>query len=312
MSKIIVDSIQTTGGTAFGLPAADGTAGSYLSTDGSGALSWAAAASPDKLPPDSHKIVGTVLSGSSREQVYSTGEWSSSGPWTTYYNSWSDTNSRIQGINMFMGDGYASSTATTQSFYINDGMHNETRKLEFAHNNRVGHSRKDYFEYDNQSSQYAGIHIRALPVRNTTASAITRNADVYASAYNNDYGGAAYYSFVPDAEAYSAVTGGTWTDLNTSSQSNTDNNFGGTSVTFPANKTTILFLASATRYETTYRMKSTNQFYNLNTLFPNTDDLVCDLRMLYALAMARIPSASHTTDTFFNVYPTCAAMYGDR
>lgn len=312
MSKIIVDQIQTTGGTAFGLPAADGASGSYLSTNGAGALSWAAVSVPSILPDDSHNIIGSVLSGSSRQNVYSTGEWSSSGPWTTYYNTWSTVNSRIQGINMFMGDGHASANATSQHFFINDGMHNESRKLEYAYNGRVGHSRKDYFEYDNVTTNYAGIHIRAMPIRNTTAGDLTRSANAYASAKDDGYGGAAYYSFVPDSTTYAGTTAGTWTDLNTQAGSNADNNFGATSVTFPANKTTILFLASCTRYETTYRMKSTNQFYGLDTLCPSTEDLVCDLRMLHTLSTARVPEAAQTTDTFFNIYPTCAALYGDR
>lgn len=40
MSKIVVDQVQKTGGTALTLPAADGTAGQSIVTDGSGTLSF--------------------------------------------------------------------------------------------------------------------------------------------------------------------------------------------------------------------------------------------------------------------------------
>lgn len=313
MSKIIVDQIQSTGGTAFSLPATDGGVDYNLKTDGSGNLSWVApAAAPAPIVEDTHRIVGTVVSGSSRDNVYSSGEWSSQGPWTSYYNTWQDVNSRIQGINMFMGDGYPNTGATTQNFYVNDGMHNESRKLEFAHNSRVGFRNKDYFEYDNNTTAYSGIHIRALPVRNTTGADITRSIGVYASAYDNAYGGAAFYSFVPDAENYSEVTGGTWTDLNTATTSSSQNNFGVTSVVIPAGKTTILFLASSTVYQTTYRMKSTSMFYNVDTFFPVSEDIVCDLRMLYTLERARIPEATYSTDNFYKVYEACNVLFGDR
>ena len=41
MSKIVVDQIQKTGGTALTVPSADGSAGQFLKTDGSAALSFA-------------------------------------------------------------------------------------------------------------------------------------------------------------------------------------------------------------------------------------------------------------------------------
>jgi len=45
MSKLIVDSVQTTGGTAFNLPTADGAADATLKTDGAGNLSFASSGS---------------------------------------------------------------------------------------------------------------------------------------------------------------------------------------------------------------------------------------------------------------------------
>ena len=44
-SKIIVDQVQKSGGTAFTLPSADGADGTFMKTDGSGTLSFASAAS---------------------------------------------------------------------------------------------------------------------------------------------------------------------------------------------------------------------------------------------------------------------------
>jgi len=43
-SKIIVDQVQKSGGTAFTLPSADGAADTFMKTDGSGTLSFASAA----------------------------------------------------------------------------------------------------------------------------------------------------------------------------------------------------------------------------------------------------------------------------
>ena len=58
MSKIIVDAIQKTGGAALTIPAADGSAGQFLKTDGSAALSFATAADATKLP-----LAGGTLTG---------------------------------------------------------------------------------------------------------------------------------------------------------------------------------------------------------------------------------------------------------
>jgi hypothetical protein len=314
MSKIIVDSIQTTGGTAFSLPTSDGSAGGALQTDGSGNLSFAAAAAaPSTVPDDDYRVIGSLVTSSSRDNVYSTGEWSSSGPWTTYYHSWhNDVNSRIQGVNMAMGDGYPDDGATTQNMYSDDGMHNERKEYDWAYNSRLGFRRKDYFEYDNQTNQYAGVVWRMLPLRNTTASNITRTFSCHLSAYNNDYAGACVFMATPDDTTYSGTTATTWTDVDGGNAGNSDNNFGDMSITFPANKTVVLFMCSSTRYETTYRMKNTNTAYNLHTLCPSTGDLVCDLRMLETMRTTRALGATYTSDTFWKYYTNCAAIYGDR
>jgi len=316
MSKIIVDQIQKTGGTAFTMPSTDGSANSTLQTDGAGNLSFAAPAStPSSVPDDDYRMIGSLVSSSSRQNVYSTGQWTSSGPWTTYYHSWQDTNSRIQGVNMAMGDGYPDDGTTTQNFYVEDGMHNESRHWSFAHNSRMGFYNKDYFEYDNETSQYSGCVWRMIPFRNTTSSSITRSLGFYCSAYNNDYGGASIYSFTPSYSSgttYANVTGGTWTDIDQETSSGTQTNFGTKSVTIPANTTIVLFVNSSTVYQTTYRMKNTNMVYNLHSFCPNTGDIVCDIRMLHSLKQSRIISAGYTSDNFYKIYNNCADLFGDR
>ena len=63
MSKIIVDAIQKTGRAALTIPAADGTAGQFLKTDGSAALSFATAADATKLPLAGGTMTGATVFG---------------------------------------------------------------------------------------------------------------------------------------------------------------------------------------------------------------------------------------------------------
>ena len=53
-------------------------------------------------------------------------------------------------------------------------------------------------------------------------------------------------------------------------------------------------LVLITAYHTTYQFSDTNFFYDLHTTFSNSD-IVCDMRMLTALQMAR--SSSNTNST---------------
>lgn len=63
MSKIIVNSIQTVGGTELALPTADGTAGQYIKTDGSGQLSFTDAPSTQlAVPGKSFNLSGSSSS----------------------------------------------------------------------------------------------------------------------------------------------------------------------------------------------------------------------------------------------------------
>ena len=306
MSKLVVDAIQKSGGAVLNIPTADGTAGQFISSDGAGTLSFTTP--PNQLAPaESDTLIGSIVSNSSRDNVYSTGEWSSSGPWTTYYHSWQDANSIVQGWNMFMGDGYAN--GTSQPMYVNDGENAMTRAREFAWNNRLGNHRKDYLHYDNVTNQYGGVTWRCIPVRNTTDTPITRTFNAYLSSYDTAYGGCSIFYYTPDTSVYSTTTSGTWTQV-FSGGSNTPSTTRGGSVTIPANTTILLFTNSVHKYETTYRFKDSNMPYGLDTFFGT--GIQCDMRMLEAIATVRDTSAAQTDGQPWRVYPLCAANYGDR
>lgn len=309
MSKLVVDAIQKSGGAVLNIPVADGTAGQFISSDGAGTLSFISPAPNTVVPDDSDTLIGSVVSNSSRSNVYSTGEWTSSGPWTTYYHSWQDANSIVQGWNMFMGDGYPSVGATSQNMYVNDGDNSMSRVKEFAWNSRLGNHQKDYFEYDNVTNQYSGVTWRCIPVRNTTDSAITRTFNAYLSSYNSDYGGCSIFYYTPDTSVYSTASSGTWTSV-FQGGNNTPSTTRGGSVTIPANTTILLFTNSIHQYATTYRFKDSNMPYGLDTFFGA--GIQCDMRMLETLSTVRDVSAAQTNGQPWRVYPLCAANYGDR
>jgi len=291
------------------IPTADGTAGQLVKTDGAGQLSFTAPPVNTVVPNDHEDIIGSVISNSARQNVYSTGDWSSSGPWTTYYHSWQDANSKTQGFNMFMGDGYPD--GTSQLMYVNDGSSNAMNRVkEYSHGTRMGNFYKDYYYYDNVTSNYSGVSWRCTPIRNTTNTSITRTFIQYVSGADTNYGGTGIVTYTPNTSVYSTTTAGTWQDLFTSG-SNSVSMSRSVGVVVPANTTVLLFTNSIHKYETTYRFKDTNMLYNLHTSFGT--GLVCDLRMLETLATANIGSEStQTTAHPEKLYPACAALYGDR
>jgi len=309
MSKIVVDSIQKSGGVAMTFPIADGAAGDVMKTDGAGTMSFETI-QDNIVPADTDLIIGSVVSNSARQNVYSTGEWTSSGPWTTYYHSWQDANSIVQGWNMFMGDGYPN--GTSQSMHVNDGENAMTRTKEYSHGKRIGNQNKDYFYYDNSTGAYSGVTWRCIPVRNTTDSDITRTFNAYLSSYDASYGGCSIFYYTPTYSSgtnYANATGGGWTSI-FSGGSNTPSASHGGSVTIPAGQTILLFTNSIHQYSTTYRFKDSNMPYGLDTFFGT--GVICDLRMLETLASARIADATQTSGLPWKIYPHCATIYGDR
>lgn len=334
MSKLVVDQIQKSGGAALTLPTASagaanslmvsdasgnltfstlgnllpaGISGSQLTTDGSGNLSFTKAA---VLIPDNNLIIGTVATSSARQNVYSTGEWSSSGPWTTYQNNSStgtDANGTIQAWNMFTGDGYGTS-GTTQPYFAHDYAGEYNREIHYAASNRVGDIEKTWFYYDNATS-YGGVTWRVLPIRNTTATSISTTVYFSYSSYDT-YNGASCGTFTPSGTSslYSAQTGGTWSQGYTNT-SNTISN-ASMSITVPANTTILVMLNTSHNYQTTYYFDESNSFHNLSTTF--STGLICDLRMLNTLAMARSLSNGQTTAYPHTMYTSCATLFGDR
>lgn len=290
------------------MPVADGAAGQLLITDGSGQLEWGSP--PSAIPNDQYGLVATVHSSSSRQNVYSSGEWSSSGPWTTYYNTWQDNNSITQGWNMLVGDGHPNGGSSYK--YINDKDSNEHRLIEYATQNRVGYYYRDRFEYDNSTGDYSGITLRALAVRNTTNSSITRTIYTSRTGAGGNYGGHSTIQFTPNANTYAGTTGGSWSVIDNSSYTSESNYNQSVSVTVPANTTIILVNTSGWWYQTSYRFKDSNMFYNLDNFFTNDESLVCDMRMTHALAEARVSGESSSNSNPHKYYNACAEIYGDR
>jgi len=322
MTKLITDQIAKNGGTTFNLPSTDGTNLQALQTNGSATLSFGnQPAVPNfvnnTIPADSANIIGTVVTTSARQNAYGyEPQWSSSGPWTTYYHSRTcgqDTNSTIQGWNMFLGDGYPQ--GTSQITYSGNYRGDSQRELQFANNNRVGWRRSCWYQY-NQTGDYCGCTWRVLPIRNTTGSSITTTVYFAYSAYNSTYGGAGIGYYTPSsggANTYysQASSSGAWTQSASyptdAGNSPTVNNV---SVVVPANTTILVMLASGHHYYTTYQFQDYNLFYNLTTTF--SAGLVCDLRMLHALQNARSTSAAYNVAFPHQIYNVCASTYGDR
>lgn len=308
MSKIVVDQIQKSGGVAFSLPTTDGAAGQLMKTDGAGNLSFVAPPTDTIIPADNALTYASVMTASARGNIYSSGEWTSSGPNSTYQNATaagSNMTYTHQSVNMFLGDGYPNGTGA-QYKYAADFRGLENRTMLYSNGDRLGHSYRELFYYQNDTS-YMGVSWHVMAVRNTTGSSITRTLNFQYSAYDT-YNGAALGIFTPNAATYAATTSGTWTQP-FSATSNTIAN-SSASITIPANTTVLVMLVTSHNYQTTYYFKESTMFYGLSSFFGT--GLVCDLRMTHALATLRTPSATNTTSNPEQIYTGCAAVYGDR
>lgn len=306
MSKIVVDQIQKSGSVALTLPTADGTAGQSMVTDGAGQLSFSTPTIPPVLA-DSANIYGSVFTASARGNIYSTGQWTSSGPNSTYQNATaagSNATYTHQSFNMFLGDGYPG--GTSENMYSGDFRGLDYRTILYSGNNRLGHNYRELFYYQNNTS-YGGVSWHVMPVRNTTGSSITRTLNFMYSAYDT-YNGAALGYYTPNAATYAATTGGTWTQPFTYTSNTISSS--SSSIVIPANTTVLVMLVTSHNYQTTYYFKESSMFYGLSAFFGT--GLVCDLRMLNALALLRTPSATNTTSYPEQIYTGCATVYGDR
>jgi len=303
---------------AFNIPATDGTTGQYMKTDGSRNLGWASMTytGPQILTaipvPEGKGIIGSVTTHSDRQNTYSSEEWTSSGPWTTFYNyAIHADNHAIQFWNMFLGDGQANRTdASTEYMQGGDSEHQFARTIQFASGKRLGYAR-DFLHWDNATS-YAGHSWRVIPVRNTTGSPITVTISARASDNGGSYEGACLAVFEPNTTTYSTVTSVTGTSVATFQSQVQNQNLTGT-YTIPAGKTVLVCLTSTDCYMTTYRFRDTNFFYNLDTLFPT--GVICDMRMLYNLHSSRFTDIAYTgsfTPQISAIWKQCAVNYGDR
>lgn len=313
MSKVVVDQLQKSGGVALTLPTSDGTNGQFLQTDGSGNLAFGSPViPPDKmLPDDSADIIGAIFTSTAQGNVYGAGAtWSSAGPYTTYnnYQIGSNANTTLQAWNMALADGYPN--GTSQAPFANNREGEYSRQLLFANWNRLGIWRNKNYYDANQTANYSGITWSILPVRNTTGAAITSTFAQSGSYQFSSYGGIGVGLYTPNASTYAATTGGTWSQVYTNSTSGNSQANYTFSVTVPANTTVLLLSGTTHSYQTTYQFFDTHIWYNLSTAF--TTGLVCDLRMLNALYMARSSSNTVSNADPWRIYNAAANMYGDR
>jgi hypothetical protein len=308
MSKIVVDQVQKPGSVALTLPTADGTAGQYMQTSGSGVLSFSTPTFTDNVvPADNALMYGSVFTASARGNIYSTGAWTSSGPNSTYQNATAAGTSQAytdQSFNMFLGDGYPG--GTSQIMYSGDFRGLDYRTILYSGNDRLGHNQRELFYYLNNTS-YGGVSWHVMPVRNTTGSSITRTLSFMYSAYDT-YNGAALGYYTPNAVTYAATTGGTWTQPFTATSNTITSSTA--SIVIPANTTVLVMLVTSHNYLTTYYFKESSMYYGLSSFFGT--GLVCDLRMLNALALLRTPASTNSTSAPQQIYTGCATVYGNR
>jgi hypothetical protein len=213
---------------------------------------------------------------------------------------------------MALGDGMAMS-GTSQNMQGGDSEHQFARTLQFSNGSRLGYSR-DFFHYDNTTAN-AGHSWRIMPIRNTTNAAITITLAAYVSNYwSEGYEGAQLAVFAPNTSTYSTVTSVTGTSI--ASVTSTSGQFVNLTGTYsvPANTTVLVCLASTDQYQTTYRFKDTNYFYNLNSIA--SAGIICDMRMLTSLYTSRfnLPTSGTCigTNLLAPLWTNTATNYGDR
>ena len=314
MAKIIVEQVQGgSGGTALTLPTADGTSGDFIKTDGSGALSFGAVDVASFPVDDNSLAIGAIFSHSNRQCVYSTGNWSTSGPWTTYYHELDDANSVTQAWNMALGDGQPQETdnATDSNKTWSGNHYQASRYKMFAHNRRLGYSMRYIRLYENGTS-YPGCTWAIMPIRNKGSSSVDCSFKTTCSSRGN-YAGTGKAVYTPTFSSgtnYANATGGAWTTLH-SYDSSTDYYDHTATVTVPAGTTVLFMVTSTWNYRTTYQFFDSMLFRELHTAFTHAD-IECDLRMLETLHMGRSPAAIYNAATPYEMYTTCATLFGDR
>ena len=308
MGKLIVDQIQKPGGSTFTLPAA--AANGVVMSDASGNLTVGAA----KLAPMEGNTIGMIVTSSAQANTYSGSAWTSDGPGGQTYsaryvgNISGDAYSTFQAWNMLMGDGQPDGTSQRLFAYNRNG--DILRQPYYANNKRLGHMRNVMYYDSNTTDDYTGLTLSVLPLRNTGSASVTKSVTFYHSSDYSSYGGAALALYTPTPSvAYSAVSGGTWTQPYTYTSSTT-NVAGTASVVIPANTTVLLVLSTSHQYQTTHQFRDSHYYYNLDSFIDNTT--ICDLRMLETLRTNRNASNGTNTISMSSYYTQCATQFGDR
>ena len=347
MSKLVTDKIQKSGGEELTLPSAQATAdhqplvgatdgtlshspialpatvgtdGQVLTSTGAAASAWEALETPASSPmADNDLMIGAIFTSSCRDSFYSTGEWNSSGPWTTYYHSLSNANSITQAWNMLLGDGLPQATNLTNSTSgitysnSNTGVAGARVKL-FAHNRRLGWVSKQWEYDDGDSGAYSGCTWSCLPIRNKGSANVDISLKRGFTSYNN-YGGSGIVSYratYSSGTNYANATGGAWTTHNAYTS---DTSYAGSNntqtITIPAGETILVMMTTHHRYHTTDMYHDIHVYAELQTAFTHAD-IQCDLRMLEALHQCRQPAANSTVQYPYEMYTSCATCFGDR
>lgn len=308
MGKLIVDQIQKPGGSTFTLPTT-ATTGALIS-DSSGNLSIGSF----RPTPVEGNTIGMIVSSSSQGNAYSGGSWTSDGPGGSIYNSRyignlvTDANATNMAWNFLVGDGVP--TGSNERFFVYNRNGDIYRQAYYANNKRLGHHRSVMYYDSNNTDNYTGFTVSALPVRNTTSAAITRTFNFYHSSDFSSYGGVALAQFTPTSSVpYSQVLGGVWSQLYTGA-SDTNNTAGSAAVTIPANTTIILLYGTTHNYQTTYQFRDVHYYIGLDAIFDGS--LICDLRMLETLRTNRNAGNATNSASIAPYYTQCATQYGDR
>jgi hypothetical protein len=309
--------VGSTGGvlshSPLAMPAADGTAGQALETNGSGQLQFSAGAGAGAPPDDNDLIVGAIFSHSNRENVYSTGEWSTSGPNSTYYHELQQQSDMPQAWNMALGDGMPqASQNATSSYKTYAGNFIHSRYKQYAHNRRLGYNYRYLRWGDENGTSYPGCTWAIIPIRNSGSSSVNCSFKTTCSSRGNYAGtGKAYYTpTFSSGTNYANATGGAWTLLH-SYDSSTETYDHTATVPVPAGTTVLFMVTSTWCYRTTAQFFDTLVFRELQTAFTHSD-IKCDLRMLEALHVGRSPAAIYNAATPYEMYTTCATLFGDR
>ena len=313
MAKIIVEQVQGgSGGDALTLPTADGTAGQFVKTDGSGALSFGAVDVSSYPPADNSLSIGALFSHSNRQNIYSTGNWGTSGPNSTYNHELDNAADLPMAWNMLLGDGRPDASQNADSSYMTySGNWTGSRYKLFAHNRRLGYAYRYFYWHENGTS-YPGCTWACIPIRNSGSSSVNCVFKTTCTTQGGYSGtGKAYYTpTFSSGTNYANATGGAWTVLhsNVSDHASYDNTC---TVPVPGNTTVLFMVTSSWDYRTTYQFFDSLLFRELQTSFTHAD-IQCDLRMLEALYMGRQPAAVYNAATPYEMYTTCATLFGDR